>query len=759
MRKVQGELCMSPGSRKHTNVPNCKDLSTYIDTLCNSRGILLKASHLQNHSQRCQQQKLFAKGEPSAENQIDIQRQESYALTTSTLDHNSHTYIKNNNKLSPRKKQRLSGFNCRSETGEPLPRHLEQNKALIRGGEEKIGSAFLPNDNKKEELDQYITLNNCEHRVEKVQRYDDYVEQEKLEYNCGGGKKNTIEKHHSLEGMQSSNMYLNHSSNLQTISKLAGTQILSDANSSHSKKRLNETPFSQDGVKSFQALQRYHSREKIVINNVSKPVIMIKGLVKANSCFPTKHNATSAVTLHALKIPSCVDDELQNNTKIQPIRNTVTVIEITCEKRDHNTSLVRCSKTGNAMSKIIGNFSNQHLSVAFNSTIALVEQLHSSNFKCVVKLSGEFIPGDHITLIWSDYVLNNIDNATRRKSECENNVLLKIPFSVGISTDTRISDTTLSPERFIRVMARSKYPADTIKGVNLRERQTKQTDNSGKILINDESNKIFKSRSVVTWKWDEYQKKCSRIGSIYQVSSSSLPDSGCWDTHFPTSNSNPNKGRTTKKIQQHIPPISPISPISPITKTVEYEQIWDFVKAEKAEKNKENIFAVLSSTPTNQKVIMMEAIHQSQYYMRKAWCIFIHRVQELEAIGALHGIPLSRKSIDIFQSEIFLHRKYLKRVLSRIQQNGDKLSMCSMLVYYYRYFKPSEEYSRLKNLMKDESDTCGICSDGGDLICCDECIEVYHLHCLNLTRVPEGRWYCPKCVNISRSIKSGITKD
>merc|ERR1712238_87814 len=140
-----------------------------------------------------------------------------------------------------------------------------------------------------------------------------------------------------------------------------------------------------------------------------------------------------------------------------------------------------------------------------------VEQLHSSNFKCVVKLSGEFIPGDHITLNWSDNVLKNIDNATRRKSECENNVLLKIPFSVGISTDTRISDTTLSPERFIRVMARSKYPADTIKGVNLRERQTKQTDNSGKILINDESNKIFKSRSVVTWKWDEYKKKCSRI--------------------------------------------------------------------------------------------------------------------------------------------------------------------------------------------------------------------------------------------------------
>lgn len=41
-------------------------------------------------------------------------------------------------------------------------------------------------------------------------------------------------------------------------------------------------------------------------------------------------------------------------------------------------------------------------------------------------------------------------------------------------------------------------------------------------------------------------------------------------------------------------------------------------------------------------------------------------------------------------------------------------------------------------------DVCFICKNGGDLICCDfpDCSKVYHLHCLNLSKIPEGKWYC-----------------
>jgi len=56
---------------------------------------------------------------------------------------------------------------------------------------------------------------------------------------------------------------------------------------------------------------------------------------------------------------------------------------------------------------------------------------------------------------------------------------------------------------------------------------------------------------------------------------------------------------------------------------------------------------------------------------------------------------------------------------------------------------------------QNNEDYCGVCRNGGQLLCCDTCPKVYHLHCHVpvLTDLPSDSWSCGLCANIGQEIR------
>ncbi|CAH0473676.1 unnamed protein product [Peronospora belbahrii] len=56
-----------------------------------------------------------------------------------------------------------------------------------------------------------------------------------------------------------------------------------------------------------------------------------------------------------------------------------------------------------------------------------------------------------------------------------------------------------------------------------------------------------------------------------------------------------------------------------------------------------------------------------------------------------------------------------------------------------------DEEGHMRESVDEWEEDCYICSEGGELVCCDGCRHVFHYPCIGLRRIPRGKIFCHEC--------------
>ncbi|CAI7632876.1 unnamed protein product [Penicillium glandicola] len=118
-------------------------------------------------------------------------------------------------------------------------------------------------------------------------------------------------------------------------------------------------------------------------------------------------------------------------------------------------------------------------------------------------------------------------------------------------------------------------------------------------------------------------------------------------------------------------------------------------------------------------------------------------------IGRKTGKPVSRRQKEKAKGPEIPQRA---RSLS-VDTTVSSLSSLSNSAYSVRFndWSGGHEARQMPNSIEppENSDDCHQCGKGGDLLCCDTCINSYHFECLDPPldpkNPPQGEWHCPKC--------------
>uniref|UniRef100_A0A5B7BAL2 Uncharacterized protein n=1 Tax=Davidia involucrata TaxID=16924 RepID=A0A5B7BAL2_DAVIN len=104
------------------------------------------------------------------------------------------------------------------------------------------------------------------------------------------------------------------------------------------------------------------------------------------------------------------------------------------------------------------------------------------------------------------------------------------------------------------------------------------------------------------------------------------------------------------------------------------------------------------------------------------------------------------KVLSISEFKIHAGFRLNRPCLNLFMESGKPFTLCQLEAWSAEY-KARKSATRVVQVeeMDQNDDSCGLCGDGGELICCDNCPSTFHQACLYAQELPEGNWYCTNC--------------
>eukprot|EP00268_Persea_americana_P044874 TRINITY_DN4541_c0_g1_i2.p1 TRINITY_DN4541_c0_g1~~TRINITY_DN4541_c0_g1_i2.p1 ORF type:complete len:2240 (+),score=513.42 TRINITY_DN4541_c0_g1_i2:581-6721(+) len=103
------------------------------------------------------------------------------------------------------------------------------------------------------------------------------------------------------------------------------------------------------------------------------------------------------------------------------------------------------------------------------------------------------------------------------------------------------------------------------------------------------------------------------------------------------------------------------------------------------------------------------------------------------------------KMLSVSEFKIHAGFKQYKPCLHLFLESGQPFTLCQLQAWSSEYKARKSSTRKIVDEVDQNDDTCGICGDGGELICCDNCPSTFHQSCLFAQELPEGSWYCSYC--------------